>query len=134
VISSNDAREVDDSVLDRWDKSVMPAGSLFRDGAEAEADDPFDLEVDKPYALSIHSLYSTLGQKIPAAMSGWPKTMNRLPEPVFLSSSSPIARSGFMRAWGMFSRRSVEASSPASASKAKPQTTWGRAVLLGTPS
>ena len=32
------------------------------------------------------------------SMSGSPKTMNRLPAPVFLSSSSPIARSGFMRA------------------------------------
>ena len=29
-------------------------------------------------------------------MSGSPKTMNRLPAPVFLSSSSPIARSGFI--------------------------------------
>ena len=31
------------------------------------------------------------------SMSGSPNTMNRLPAPVFLSSSSPMARSGFMR-------------------------------------
>ncbi len=40
-------------------------------------------------------------------MSGSPKTMNRLPVPVFLSSSSPIARSGFIRAWRIVSRPSV---------------------------
>ena len=33
-----------------------------------------------------------------SSTSGSPKTMKRLPAPVFLSSSSPIARSGFMRA------------------------------------
>ncbi len=33
------------------------------------------------------------------SMSGSPKTVKRLPVPVFLRSSSPIARSGFMRAW-----------------------------------
>ena len=32
-----------------------------------------------------------------SSMSGSPKTMKRLPLPVFFSSSSPIARSGFIR-------------------------------------
>src|SRR5688572_1427110 len=63
-------------------------------------------------------------------MSGSPKTMNRLPEPVFFSSSSPIARSGFIRAWRIVSRPSVEASSPASGSNAKPHTTSRSAKLI----
>jgi hypothetical protein len=65
-------------------------------------------------------------------MSGSPKTMNRLPEPVFLSSSSPIARSGFMRACRMVSRPRVEASSPASGSKAKPHTTSRSAIFTAS--
>ena len=79
-------------------------------------------------------------------MSGSPKTVKRLPAPVFFSSSSPIARSGFMRAsitgslpyWRSLSATakppprsfpSLDAGanssvfSPAWASKAKPQTT-----------
>ena len=66
------------------------------------------------------------------SMSGSPKTMNRLPEPVFLSSSSPIERSGFIRAWRIVSRPRVEASSPASGSKAKPQTTSRSAILTAS--
>ncbi len=65
-------------------------------------------------------------------MSGSPKTMNRLPVPVFLSSSSPIARSGFIRAWRIVSRPRVEASSPASGSNAKPHTTSRSANLTAS--
>ena len=41
-------------------------------------------------------------RSVRTSMSGWPKTVNRLPAPVFLSAS-PISRSGFMRAWRMVS-------------------------------
>jgi len=66
------------------------------------------------------------------SMSGSPKTMNRLPEPVFLSSSSPIARSGFIRAWRIVRRPRVDASSPASGSNAKPHTTSRSANLTAS--
>ena len=60
------------------------------------------------------------------SMSGFPKTVNRLPVRVFLSRSSAIARSGFIRAVRTVSRPkriAVPVSSSARASKAKPQTT-----------
>ena len=65
--------------------SVEPSASRPVLGSNTST--PVDLDVTLPSFCVIFT-------------SGSPKTMNRLPAPVFFSSSSPIARSGFIRTAG----------------------------------
>jgi hypothetical protein len=101
VISSNEATEVEDPVLDRWDRSMTQAGAVFRDVPEPEADDPFDLEVAKPYAVSVHRLYRTLGKKIPTEVRAAlgtgrvPLLINHSLTPFYKPGQSPTG------VWGM---------------------------------
>ena len=91
----------------------VAADDAGRRVVDVEAVD-LDLELPRPPAAGRMS------------MSGLPKTVNRLPLRVFLSSSSAIARSGFIRAVRTVSlpkRIAAPVASSARASKAKPHTT-----------
>jgi hypothetical protein len=66
-VSSAKSQEVEDSTLESWDRAIPDAWS-FREVPPREPEDPFDLEITKPHAVSIERLYEIAGKKVPAEL------------------------------------------------------------------
>jgi|SRR6267378_480127 len=59
------SEEVEDETLESWDREFPGESGSYRKVPARESDDPFDLAVAKPRAVSIERLYGLLGRKIP---------------------------------------------------------------------
>jgi hypothetical protein len=66
-LSSIGSDEVEDSTLNHWDRPA-PDAVFYRDIPPKEPEDPFDLEVAKPRAVSIERLYEIAGKQVPAEL------------------------------------------------------------------